>query len=40
MFGPSAQLQLLLDRTFSLAKFDPETGDPILEVPKQIFVKK
>ncbi len=27
-FGPSAQLKLLLDRTFALAKFDPETGEP------------
>ncbi|MHC4323148.1 MAG: flavodoxin family protein [Planctomycetota bacterium] len=31
MFGPSAQLKLLLDRTFSLAKFDPESGDLILK---------
>ena len=31
MFGPSAQLKLLLDRTFSLVKFDPESGDPILK---------
>jgi multimeric flavodoxin WrbA len=28
-FGPSAQLKLLLDRTFALAKFDPETGEPM-----------
>ncbi len=31
MFGPSAQLKLLLDRTFSLAKFDSESGDLILK---------
>jgi multimeric flavodoxin WrbA len=31
MFGPSAQLKLLLDRTFSLAKFDPDSGDLILK---------
>jgi len=31
MFGPSAQLKLLLDRTYSLVKFDPESGDPILK---------
>ncbi|MHC4546724.1 MAG: flavodoxin family protein [Planctomycetota bacterium] len=31
MFGPSAQLKLLLDRTFSLVKFDPESGDLILK---------
>jgi len=31
MFGPSTQLKLLLDRTFSLVKFDPESGDPILK---------
>jgi multimeric flavodoxin WrbA len=29
-FGPSAQLKLLLDRTFALVKFDPKTGEPIL----------
>ena len=28
-FGPSAQLKLLLDRTFALVKFDPQTGQPI-----------
>jgi multimeric flavodoxin WrbA len=28
-FGPSAQLKLLLDRTFALAKFDTETGEPV-----------
>ncbi len=28
-FGPSAQLKLMLDRTFALVKFDPDTGDPI-----------
>jgi len=28
-FGPTAQLKLLLDRTFSLAKFDPQTGEPL-----------
>lgn len=28
-FGPSAQLKLLLDRTFALVKFDPDTGEPI-----------
>jgi len=28
-FGPSAQLKLLLDRTFALIKFNPETGEPI-----------
>ena len=31
MFGPSAQVKLLLDRTFSLVKFDPDSGDPILK---------
>ena len=31
MFGPSAQLKLLLDRTFSLVKFDPDSGDPVLK---------
>jgi len=31
MFGPSAQLKLLLDRTFSLVKFDADSGDPILK---------
>lgn len=30
-FGPSAQLKLLLDRTFALIKFDEETGEPISE---------
>jgi multimeric flavodoxin WrbA len=29
-FGPSAQLKLILDRTFALIKFDPATGEPIL----------
>lgn len=29
-FGPSAQLKLILDRTFALVKFDPTTGEPIL----------
>jgi multimeric flavodoxin WrbA len=28
-FGPSAQLKLILDRTFALAKFDPKTGEPM-----------
>jgi len=28
-FGPSAQLKLLLDRTFALVKFDPHTGAPL-----------
>lgn len=37
MFGPSAQLKLLLDRTFSLAKFDPETGDIILKSTGQVM---
>jgi multimeric flavodoxin WrbA len=32
-FGPSAQLKLLLDRTFALAKFDPETGEPVKKNP-------
>jgi multimeric flavodoxin WrbA len=36
MFGPSAQLKLLLDRMFSLVKFDPETGDPILKSTGQV----
>jgi len=31
MFGPSAQLKLLLDRTYSPMKFDDETGDLILK---------
>ena len=35
MFGPSAQVKLLLDRTYSLVKFDAETGDPILKSPGQ-----
>ena len=35
MFGPSAQLKLLFDRTYSLVKFDAETGDPILKSPGQ-----
>ena len=37
MFGPSAQLKLLLDRTFSLVKFDPESGDPILKSTGQVM---
>jgi multimeric flavodoxin WrbA len=28
-FGPTAQLKLLLDRTFALVKFDLKTGEPI-----------
>jgi multimeric flavodoxin WrbA len=28
-FGPSAQLKVLLDRTFALIKFDPKTAQPI-----------
>ncbi len=28
-FGPTAQLKLFLDRTFSLIKIDPETQEPI-----------
>jgi multimeric flavodoxin WrbA len=28
-FGPSAQLKLILDRTFALVKFDPTTGEPL-----------
>ena len=36
MFGPSAQLKLLLDRMFSLVKFDPETGDPIFKSTGQV----
>ncbi len=28
-FGPTAQLKLLLDRTFALVKFDHKTGEPI-----------
>jgi multimeric flavodoxin WrbA len=35
MFGPSAQLKLLLDRTFSLVKFDAESGDPVLKSTDQ-----
>ena len=35
MFGPSAQLKLLLDRMFSLVKFDPDSGNPILKSPGQ-----
>lgn len=27
-FGPNAQLKLIMDRMFSLAKFDPVTGEP------------
>ena len=37
MFGPSAQLKLLLDRTYSLVKFDPETGDTILKSNDQVM---
>ena len=37
MFGPSAQVKLLLDRTYSLVKFDAETGDPILKSPGQVM---
>jgi multimeric flavodoxin WrbA len=28
-FGPTAQLKLILDRTFALVKFDHKTGEPI-----------
>ncbi len=37
MFGPSAQLKLLLDRTYSLVKFDPDTGDVILKSTGQVM---
>ena len=37
MFGPSAQLKLLLDRTYSLVKFDPDTGDVILKTTGQVM---
>ncbi len=37
MFGPSAQLKLLLDRTYSLVKFDPDTDDVILKSTGQVM---
>ncbi|MBW2219170.1 MAG: flavodoxin family protein, partial [Deltaproteobacteria bacterium] len=37
MFGPSAQLKLLLDRTYSLMKFDDETDDLILKSTDQVM---
>ena len=37
MFGPSAQLKLLLDRTYSLMKFDDETDDIILKSTGQVI---
>jgi multimeric flavodoxin WrbA len=37
MFGPCAQLKLLFDRTYSLMKFDADTGDVILQSPGQVM---
>jgi multimeric flavodoxin WrbA len=37
MFGPSAQLKLFFDRTYSLVKFDPETDEVILKSTGQVM---